>query len=306
MSPRIQLITGIALFILLGLQACGPGTVGYEEDTHSRGKAVIYFEESYKPLFETSIYTFEGLYPSADIKPVYTTEGAIIKSFFERKVKTICITRDFTAKEKKNLKKRSIEVRSNLIAFDAIALIIHPDNADSTISVDRIKAILTGKDTLWSNGKKINVVFDNAGSANFNYLHNLVDKAPLAKNIFAVKSNEQVIKHVKSNPSSIGIIGVNWISDHDDKNVLNFLKGIRVMWVSKTERSEAFQPYQAYIYTKEYPLTREMWVINMGSRSGLHSGFVNFMQQEKGQLIIHKSALVTATSPVRMIEMTTE
>lgn len=306
MRTRMQLLASLSLIALLGLQACGPGSVGYDEDTHSRGKAVIYFEESYKPLFETSIYTFEGLYPSADIKPVYKTEGEIIKAFFEGKVKTICVTRDFTAKEKKDLKQGSIEVRSNLIAFDAVALIINPQNSDSTISVDKIKRILTGQDSLWSNGKKINVVFDNANSANFNYLHKLIGNGKLSKNVFAVKSNEQVIKHVKENPSSIGVIGVNWISDHDDKNVLNFLKGIRVMWVSKTDGGEAFQPYQAYIYTKEYPLTREMWIINIGSRSGLHSGFVNFMQQEKGQLIIHKSALVTATAPVRMIEMTTE
>lgn len=306
MRTRIQFITLLSLIMLLSLQACGPGSVGYDEDTHSRGKAVIYVEESYKPLFETSIYTFEGLYPSADIKPVYKTEGEIIKAFFENKVKTICITRDFTEKEKNELKKAYLEGRSSLIAHDAVALIINPQNTDSIISVDKIKRILTGKDSLWSNGKRINVVFDNANSANFNYLHKLIGKAKLSNNVFAVKSNEQVIKHVKNNPGSIGVIGVNWISDHDDKNVLNFLKGVRVMWVSKTEGSEAFQPYQAYIYTKEYPLTRELWMINMGSRSGLHSGFVNFMQQEKGQLIIHKSALVTATAPVRMIEMTTE
>jgi phosphate transport system substrate-binding protein len=292
---------GVLLF------SCGGGPNGGMADTHTRGKAEIYFEESYKPLFETSIYTFEGLYPSADIQPVYKTEGEIINAFFEKKVKTICITRDFTAKEKANLKKAQIEVRSNIIAFDAIALIIHPDNMDSTISIDKLKRILTGKDTLWSgSGKRINVVFDNANSANFNYMHKLAGDAPLPKNIFAVKSNEEVINHVKNNPNSIGIIGVNWISDHDDKTVLDFLKGIRVMGVSKTEGGEAFQPYQAYIYTKEYPLTREVWMINIGSRSGLHTGFVNFMQQEKGQLIIHKSALVTASAPVRVIEMTTE
>lgn len=296
------LAAGLAL-----LAACGGGPSTWrDEDTHSRGKATLYFEESYKPLFETSISTFEGLYPSADIRPVYKPEGEIIKDFFDKKVKTICITRDFTDKEKAQLKKIQLEVRSNIIAYDAVALIIHPDNKDSVISVERIKNILKGKDSLWSSGKKINVVFDNANSANFNYMRKLSGESPLPANVYAVKSNEEVIKHVKSNPSSIGIIGVNWISDHDDKTVLDFLSGIRVMGVSEVEGGEAFQPYQAYIYTKEYPLTREVWMINYGSRAGLHSGFVNFMQQEKGQLIIHKSALVTATAPVRMIQMTTE
>lgn len=302
---RLIKLSVIALALPLFF-SCGSGSVGYDSDTHSRGKATIYFEESYKPLFETSIYTFESLYPSADIQPVYKTEGEIIKAFFDKKVKTICITRDFTTKEKAQLKKMSLEFRSNIIAYDAVALIINPENTDSTISVERLKKVLTGQDTLWANGKPINVVFDNANSANFNYMRNLINKAPLGKNVYAVNSNEEVIKHIKDNPSSIGIIGVNWISDQDDKTVLEFLKGIRVMSVSAEAGGEAFQPYQAYIYTKEYPLTREVWIINYGSRAGLHSGFVNFMQMEKGQLIIHKSALVTASSPIRMIEMTTE
>lgn len=292
---------------LVFLYSCGGNSIVSQDDTHSRGKAEIFIEESYKPLFETSIYTFEGLYPSAHITPVYETEGEIIKTFFEKKAMTICITRDFTPAEKAQLRKAQIEVRSDIIAYDAVALIINPNNPDSTLSVDRLKRILTGQDTLWTtSGKRINVVFDNANSANFNYMRKLTGDVPLPKNVYAVKSNEDVIKHVKENPSSIGIIGVNWISDHDDKTVLDFLSGIRVMGVSKTEGGEAFQPYQAYIYTKEYPLTREVWMINMASRSGLHSGFVNFMQQEKGQLIIHKSALVTASAPVRVIEMTTE
>lgn len=300
-------LTQITAIGVLLLASCGGGGTPSSNESHSRGKTEIYFEESYKPLFETSIYTFESLYPNADIVPVYKTEGEIIKAFFEKKTQTICITRDFTPAEKARLKKGQIEVRSNIIAFDAVALIIHPDNPDSTLSVDRLKRILTGKDSLWaSSGKTINVVFDNANSANFVYMRNLIDNADLAKNVFAVKSNEEVIKHVKENPSSIGVIGVNWISDQDDKTVLDFLKGLKVMGVSKTEKSEAFQPYQAYIYTKEYPLTREVWMINYGSRAGLQTGFVNWMLQEKGQLIIHKSALVTAAAPVRMIEMTTE
>jgi phosphate transport system substrate-binding protein len=305
MKPLTKITAVVSGAIIFA--SCGGGNTPSAQESHSSGKAEIYLEESYKPLFETSIYTFESLYPNADIVPVYKTEGEIIKDFFEKKAQTICITRDFTAMEKSRLKKGQIEVRSAIIAFDAVALIIHPDNPDTTLSVDRLKRILTGKDSLWTaSGKAINVVFDNANSANFNYMRNLVGNAALSKNVYAVKSNQAVIDHVKNNPSSIGVIGVNWISDHDDKTVLDFLKGVKVMSVSKTEKSEAFQPYQAYIYTKEYPLTREVWMINYGSRSGLQTGFVNWMQQEKGQLIIHKSALVTASAPVRMIEMTTE
>jgi hypothetical protein len=44
-------------------------------------------------------------------------------------------------------------------------------------------------------------------------------------------------------------------------------------------------------------------MINKGSRSGLNSGFANFMMGEKGQIIIHKSELVPANNPVRLIQI---
>ena len=78
------------------------------------------------------------------------------------------------------------------------------------------------------------------------------------------------------------------------------------MQVSKDDSKDYFKPYQAYIYTKEYPLTRELWSINKGGRNGLNSGFVNFLIGEKGQLIIQKSGLVPAHSQIRMMQIKVE
>ena len=305
MKVVVKLFAAVSGLCLLF--SCDGNPLAYQKDAHGRGKTKIYFEESFKPLFETSIYTFEGLYPNADIVPEYCTEEAAILAFFKDETKTISITRDFTEAEKAKLLKSNVQVRSDKIAEDAVVLIVHPDNPDTTLTIDKLKRILTGKDTVWNSLKtNINVVFDNVNSANFQYLRNLSGSKEIPRNIFAVKSNEQVIEYVKGNRNAIGVIGANWISDEDDATVLEFLKGIKVVAVSATEGGEYFQPYQAYIYTKEYPLTRELWMINKASKSGLNTGFVLFMKGEKGQLIIQKSALVPANTPLRLVEVKTE
>lgn len=294
---------------ILGLTACtnGENPLGYQSDAHGRGKATILIEESFKPLFDTSIYTFESQYPKADIVPSYSSEGKIIEDFFKNKAKTICISRDFTDEEKAQLKKQNVEVRSDKVAQDAVTLIVNPANKDTLMTMDQLKRILTGKDTVWPGLKtKINVVFDQNNSANFNYLKNLVEKQDLPVNVFAVNSNEEVINYVKKNKSALGVIGLNWISDQDDFDVLDFVNGITVVSVAKTEKDKYFKPYAGLIYTREYPLAREIWLINKGKKSGLNTGFVLFMVGEKGQLIVQKSALVPANAPVRLIQMTTE
>lgn len=267
----------------------------------------MYLEESFKPLFETSIYTFEGQNPLVDFDAQYVTETEAIEAFIDGKTSTISITRDFTEDEKARLRLSKIEVKSDQIAKDAVAIIINPENPDSTLTVDQIKRIISGQDTLW-NGLKtgINVVFDNMNSANFNYMKKLAGINSLTKNVFAVKSNEEVIEYVKTHRSAIGIIGVNWISDEDDPQALEFRDGLTVVAVAEEEGKDYFKPYQAYIYTKEYPLTRELWMINKSGRTSKNTAFILFMLGDKGQLIIQKSSLIPANMVARMIQMKTE
>jgi phosphate transport system substrate-binding protein len=214
---RIKLISG--LIGVLALAACETheNPLAYQSDTHGRGNIEVFLEDSYKPLFTTSIYTFQSLFPKATVKPSYLPEGEIVQAFFDNKVKTICISREFTDKEKKFLKSQNVQVQSDLIAYDAVALIIHPDNTDTTISVDLLKEWISSDGATWKgSGRAVKIVFDKVNSANFNYLTKLSGKSTLSKNVYALNSNEQVIDYVKHNKQAIGVIGVNWISDQED------------------------------------------------------------------------------------------
>jgi phosphate transport system substrate-binding protein len=293
------------LFCAVLLTACDSNNnpFVYQKDAHGRGKAHIYVEESFKPLFTTSISTFESQYPKAKVTATYSAENQIIDAFYANKTKTIVITRNFNAKEKEYLKSKNVSYRSDKIATDAVVIIMHPSMTDTILSVDQIKRLLSDNDALLpSNANPTQIVFDQKGSANFNYLTNMLQIERLATRVSALKSNEEVINYVKTHPGAMGIIGLNWISDQDDPTSLLFMDGVRVASVYSSNPSDACKPYAGFIYTKEYPLIRDIWVINKGRRSGLHTGFVLFMKKDdKGQLIIQKSGLVPALTPVRLV-----
>lgn len=293
------------LFCAVLLTACDSNNnpFVYQKDAHGRGKAHIYVEESFKPLFTTSISTFESQYPKAKVTASYSAENQIIDAFYANKTKTIVITRNFNAKEKEYLKSKNVSYRSDKIATDAVVIIMHPSMTDTILSVDQIKRLLSDNDALLpSNANPTQIVFDQKGSANFNYLTNMLQIERLATRVSALKSNEEVINYVKTHPGAMGIIGLNWISDLDDPTSLLFMDGVRVASVYSSNPSDACKPYAGFIYTKEYPLIRDIWVINKGRRSGLHTGFVLFMKKDdKGQLIIQKSGLVPALTPVRLV-----
>jgi len=275
----------------------------YQKDAHGRGKAEILVEQSFQPLFQTSIETFMSQYPRARVSAQYLTENDIIEAFYANKSKTIVITRDFNDKEKKYLQSKNVSYRSDKIATDAVVIVMHPYMTDTLLSIAQIRNLLRGDKTkLASNTLPKQIVFDQNGSANFNFMINMLQIGQLGQNVSALKSNQEVINYVKTHPGTMGIIGLNWISDQEDPTSLAFMDGLRIASVYDTDPQTACKPYAGFIYTKEYPLIRDIWVINKGRRSGLNTGFVLFMKKDdKGQLIIQKSGLVPALTPVRLV-----
>src|SRR5205823_11249636 len=94
-------------------------------------------------------------------------------------------------------------------------------------------------------------------------------------------SNAEVIDYVSNNKNAIGIISVNWISDRDDPTANKFLNKVKVVALSPPDSSkyskEYFKPYQAYVALKQYPLIRDVFIINREGRNGLGTGFAAFV-----------------------------
>lgn len=275
----------------------------YQKDAHGRGKTKIHIEESFKPLFTTCIETFMSQFPKAKVTGFYGAEDQLIADFYNNKTKTIVISRDFNEQEKSYLKSKNVSYRSDKIASDAITIIMHPSMTDTILSVAQLKALLSDNNAKLPSNKLVsNIVFDQKGSANFNYMTNMLQINKLASRVSAVNSNEEVINYVKTHPNTIGVIGLNWVSDQEDPEALNFLDGLRIADIYIKDPETACKPYAGYIYTKEYPLIRDIWMINKGRRSGLNTGFVLFMKKDdKGQLMIQKAELVPALTPVRLV-----
>ncbi|MGQ0829797.1 MAG: PstS family phosphate ABC transporter substrate-binding protein [Bacteroidota bacterium] len=301
------------LFISVLFYGCSSGGDPKQEeptDTPTSGEVDIVVDESFRQLFDTQIYTFESLYPRAKVHAKYLPENEALDRLINDSCKVVVMCRDLTKEERNKFESSNIFPKSTKIAEDAITLLVHPENKDSTLTVERIKSILLGKDSVWSQLNKgsdlgkINIVFDNAGSANARYMQDtLLQGVKFSKNAFAVKSNPEVIEYVGKNKNALGFLSVNWISDRDDSTTTNFLKKVKVLGISKDTASEAFQPYQAYIKTKDYPFTRDVYMISRQTRAGLGMGFVSFVAGEKGQLMILKAGLIPAIAPVRLVHI---
>lgn len=293
------------------LQSCGGSST--KGDTPTSGSATIYVDQTFEPIISEEIQVFEGIYSEAEVTSKFTSETEALTALLKDSTSLIVSTRLLTEKEKAVFQSKKLIPRITRIATDGIALIINRQNRDSLISIDQIRQLLTGKITSWnqiasgSGLGKVKVIFDNQNSSTVRYLlDSLCEGKELSAQISALNKNEEVIDFVSKNPNSIGIIGVSWISNRKDSKCMGFLDRIRVMAVSyanKPNSDNSYQPYQAYLATRDYPLCRDIYTISTDPRSGLETGFASFISSDRGQRIILKSGLVPATQPLRVIQV---
>ncbi len=280
-------------------------------DTVTSGYAEIAADDCYSPIINEEIDVFEALNNDASIVPLYSGEVEAINLLLKDSVRLVIAARDLTEAEKQGLIATQLQPRSQKIAIDGIALIINKENTDSLISVSSLKKIMTGEIDSWkqinpqSKYDKMTVVFDNPNSSTVRFIKDSINRGePLADILKAQDNNKAVLDYVSRNPNSMGVIGVNWISNPNDTTNLSFTDKVRVMAVSKSDTptvNNSFQPFAAYLAIGEYPLRRDVYVILSDLRGTLPAGFVNFLGGDKGQRIILKAGLVPATRPTRLM-----
>ena len=301
------------VFIYLMIGSCGYDADKPYNDTPTSGKVSIAADETLMPIAKAQLDTFHGLYRYAAIKMHYKSESALFKALIDDSVKVVMSARKLNKEEKAYFKSRNLVPAEIKVAIDALAIIINKNNPDSLLKMAQLKMILQGKISSWKEINKqsglgdISFVFDQNGSSTVRYLKDsLMEGLTFPPNCFAANSGKDVIDYVEKNKNAIGVIGVSWISDVDDAAVKEFLSRVTIVGMGSDFAAgpgDYYKPYQAYIALNQYPLTREVYMINREGRAGLGTGFVSFVAGDQGQRIIRLLGMLPATMPVRIVKI---
>jgi phosphate transport system substrate-binding protein len=303
----------ISFCSLLVFFSCNQNQKQALEDTPTSGRINISVDETFRPIVDTEINTFQSIYTYAKIQASYKSEGKVFEDLLNDSVNFIIATRDLNPQEKKHFEDIKIYPRVTKIAYDAVTFVTNNNNPDTLFSDDQVKKIITGEISTWnqlnpkSSHSPVQIVFDNNNSGTLRFLKEYAGNKNLSKNSSAANSSEEVINYVSKNKNALGVLGVAWVTDRRDSTLMSFVNKIRVVEISPPDSSEGrgdyYKPYQAYIATKYYPLWRTVYIISSEARAGLATGFASFVAGDKGQRIILKSGLVPASQPVRLVEL---
>lgn len=295
MNKVAKTAVGFFLLTLLFVFSCQKKS---EESMDSiiEGKATIYVDESILPIIEDEEAVFETQY-NAKLHLVAQSENEVLNAMFNDTATIAVLTRNLTKEELKVFQSKKINPKITPFASDAVALIRSKTATDTLVALQDIIDFIKGKPV---NGIK-GLVFDNANSSTVRYLSDMVGVSVInQKNVFSVKTNQEVIKYVASHEGMIGVIGINWILQ-PPLDLQETVDKVNVLGVKGLKASSFDFPTQDNLAQGKYPLARRLYFVNCQGYSGLGMGFASFLGGERGQRIILKSGLAPERIPSRKI-----
>lgn len=324
----------LAIFMAGIASSCGAKSTTKKYD---EGSVVMYADEGFKSFMSQEIEVFEYQYPNAFVLAKYMSETDALNGLLQDSCQIAVLSRKLTKDQIDYIKAKNRRIaRQQEIAVDAVALIVNKENPVGLLSVQDIKDLFAGKiktwrQLAWNTGDSIKIVFDTQGSANVSFVEDnlMAPGAKFPKDVYAQKSNADVVRVVERDKSAIGIVSVSWLGDqleqvqseYSKKNMdtaklsalqqdgdtiaVEFTNRVKVMKVRDDKSGElrGFEPYQAYINSGQYPLVRVVWLVSTASEGHVGHSFFSFVTGFIGQKILTRTGIMPYMVHKRIVEL---
>jgi phosphate transport system substrate-binding protein len=190
--------------------------------------------------------------------------------------------------------REEMRARLNPVAWDALSVIVHPDNPVSNITLEQLRAVYEGRISNWKDlggpDRPIDLLvrrgkFSGVGRTLRQLVFNDYDKTFASKHVY--KSSGPLEKAVEQNPNAIAVTGVS--SAHKRQVKLLKLNGKAPTY--ENIRSGAYLLYRPLYITSNpaHPQYREV------------KRFITFAHSREGREIIRRAGAVPYLDAVNLI-----
>lgn len=263
-------------------------------DSPVSGTINISVDESFEPVISEQIKVYEASYPKTKINASYKSEADCFRDLQKDSTRMIIVARGLTKNEANYYADTlTFEPRFEILAYDAVTAIININAKDSVYTLADIRKMLEGKDT-----SRTVVMDGNNATSTVRYLLDSVLKGkPFGSNVVAANGSRAVVDYVSKNENAIGFVGSSWVTNEQDPEQeanLNKIKFALMECPRNCDPGTFARPSQATISSGQYPLVRPLYYVLKENWNGLGTGFSNYLNLERGQLVFRRSYLVPA------------
>jgi phosphate transport system substrate-binding protein len=281
------------MLVLLLLGACGPEAG--EEGTAVPGAGTSIQNKGSDTLVNVALAwaeTYGQIRPDIQIAVTGGGSGTGIAALINGTVDMANASRQIKAEEREAAEANGIEPVEHVVAGDAIAVVVHPDNPVDGLTIPLLSDIFAGKITNWAEvgGEDRPIVLlsreSNSGTHVY-FLEEVVrqgdaeDKTLFSPDTLLMPSSEGISAEVRQNPNAIGYDGLGYVTPDQ-----------KVVAVAPSEGEPYVLPAVATVKDGSYPIARGLYIYTAGESQGAVREYLDWIMGPSGQAIVQELGFV--------------
>jgi phosphate transport system substrate-binding protein len=289
---RTKLRAVWALALCFGLAACSPEA----GDSTSLPEAVARIQnkgsDTMVNLALAWAEAYGQAYPEVQVAVTGGGSGTGIAALINGTVDMANASRAIKEEERAQAEANGIEPVEYVVARDAIAVVIHPSNPVSELTIPQLSDIFSGKITNWREvgGEDRPIVLlsreSNSGTHVF-FLEEVVrqgsteDTTLFSADTLLMPSSEGISAEVRQNPNAIGYDGLGYVTADQ-----------KVVAVAPASGQPYVLPTVETVENGSYPIARELYIYTIGQPQGAIRDYLTWILGTEGQAIVQESGFV--------------
>jgi phosphate transport system substrate-binding protein len=229
---------------------------------------------------------YQSKYPDVSISVTGGGTGTGIAALVNGTVDIANASRKIKEEEITQAKTNGINPVEHIIARDAIAVIVNPENPVSELTLQQISDIYSGKYTNWQEvggeDRPIVRLSRETNSGTHVYfletvlrLGNKDDKTLFSTNTLLLPSSEGIISEVRDNPNAIGYDGLGYVP-----------KDLKKIAIAKKTGESYVLPSIATVNDKSYAIARDLYMYTNGEPTGVIKDYLAWILSDEAQQIV--------------------
>jgi phosphate transport system substrate-binding protein len=212
--------------------------------------------------------------------------GVGLSALFDRSTEIAMSSRKIKFDERSRFQQAGRPVEEKVIAYDALAVIVNPNNRVSQLTRQQLEDIYTGKVTNWREvgGEDMAIVVysreTSSGTYEF-FRESVLDNKNYKSGVLSMPATGAIIQSVSQTRGAIGYVGLSYLS--------NRVKALRVSY----DGTNFVAPSVEAAKDETYPIVRPLYYYYERSAESRVSSFMNFVFSAAGQKIVSESGYIT-------------
>lgn len=218
--------------------------------------------------------------------------GTGIAALINNTVDIASASRRIKAEEIEAAQANGVNPVEHVIARDAIAVIVNPDNPVSELTLQQLSDIYSGKINNWKEvggeDRPIVRLSRETNSGTHVYfletvlrLGNSDDKTLFSTDTLLLPSSEGIIIEVRQNPNAIGYDGLGYVPDD-----------LKMIAIAKETGDAYVLPSIPTVNDKSYPIARDLYMYTDGEPTGFVKDYLDWILGAEAQEIVAELGFV--------------